>query len=141
MQRGAPVKSPTGAALRSLLLPGWGQLYVEAYWKAPIFFLGNAVSAYLTIANHREYLRYQRRLEEAQARGEPWQTVALLRAYRATYVERRDVALAFWAAAYILAVVDAYVEAHLSSFQVDDRLSTQPMLAPAVMGVSLSLRW
>ena len=36
-------KSPTGASLRSLAVPGWGQIYVEQYIKAPLFF-GAAVA-------------------------------------------------------------------------------------------------
>jgi len=31
-------KSPIGAMLRSLAIPGWGQVYVHQYWKAPLFF-------------------------------------------------------------------------------------------------------
>ena len=29
-----PVKSPWGATLRSAIIPGWGQVYTEHYWKA-----------------------------------------------------------------------------------------------------------
>ena len=29
-------KSPWGAVLRSALIPGFGQIYNESYWKAPI---------------------------------------------------------------------------------------------------------
>ncbi len=130
-------KSPFGAVLRSLLLPGWGQLYVEAYWKAPIFAVGNAVGAYLTVLNQRRYIHYQRQLEQALAQGEPAQTIALLRAYRTMFVERRDMALAVWIAAYVLAAIDAYVEAHLAAFEVGERLS----LLPSPSGVLVSVRW
>jgi len=29
-----PLKSPWGAVARSAVLPGWGQVYNEQYWKA-----------------------------------------------------------------------------------------------------------
>jgi len=32
------VKSPTGAMIRSLLFPGWGQLYNKKYFKAILVF-------------------------------------------------------------------------------------------------------
>lgn len=35
--RGRPKKSTTGAVLRSLALPGWGQYYTKNYWKAAAF--------------------------------------------------------------------------------------------------------
>lgn len=133
-------KSPTGALLRSLFVPGWGQLYVGAYWKAPVFFLGSLVSGYLTLSNQRQYVSYQRQLEQAVERGDLPQRIALLRAYRTLYVERRDLALAFWVAAYVLAAVDAYVEAHLSGFNVSEQLSVAPLPLPS-QGVVLSVRW
>lgn len=39
IDRGRPKKSTTGAVLRSLAFPGWGQLYTENRWKALGFFL------------------------------------------------------------------------------------------------------
>ena len=34
-----PKKSTTGAVFRSLVFPGWGQLYTHDYWKAAAFAL------------------------------------------------------------------------------------------------------
>ena len=34
---GRPKKSTTGAVLRSLAVPGWGQVYTENYWRAGIY--------------------------------------------------------------------------------------------------------
>ena len=48
----AQKKSTTGAILRSLALPGWGQIYVEHYWRAPIFFAGATTLWYFVIDNH-----------------------------------------------------------------------------------------
>jgi hypothetical protein len=34
---GTQKKSPTGAVLRSMVVPGWGQVYTRNYWKAGAF--------------------------------------------------------------------------------------------------------
>lgn len=136
-----PQKSPTGALLRSLLVPGWGQLYVGAYWKAPIFFLGTAAAAYFTVANHRLYLRYQRELEDAYARSASAWDIATLRAYRTFAVQQRDLALAFWIGTYVLAAIDAYVGAELSSFDVSDRLTLLPRVGAESVGITLAWSW
>lgn len=130
-------KSPTGALLRSLLLPGWGQWYVGAYWKAPLFLLGTGLSAYFTYANHRLFVHYQRELEQAQRQGAPPWELATRRAYRDFAVQQRDVAFAFFLGAYVLAALDAYVGAELSSFDVSDRLSLLPWVGAQTAGVML----
>jgi hypothetical protein len=116
-------------------------LYVGAYWKAPIFFVGSAVSGYLTVHFHQQYRRYQRQLEEAQARGAPAGELVLLRAYRTVAVERRDLALAVWVGTYLLAAVDAYVEAHLAGFDTSERLSLAPWMSPVGGGLLVCVRW
>jgi hypothetical protein len=136
---GLSPKSPTGALLRSLLLPGWGQWYVGAYWKAPIFLLSTGVSAYFTVVNHRLFLRSQRELEEAQRQGASAWELARLRAYRDFAVQQRDLALAFCLGAYVLAALDAYVGAELSSFDVSDRLSVVPWIGTDRAGVVLMI--
>ncbi|MCS7176720.1 MAG: DUF5683 domain-containing protein [Candidatus Kapabacteria bacterium] len=137
----ATVKTPMGALWRSLVVPGWGQLYIGAYWKAPVFFLVNVLSTYATLSNHRLYVRYQRQVEDVLAGRRPAEDLAALRAYRTLYADRRDIALAIWVAAYLLAAVDAYVGANLMGFDVSDRLSVAPLSQPGVVAVVLSLRW
>jgi hypothetical protein len=113
-------KSPGGAIWRSLAVPGWGQLYVESYWKAPIFFVGAGTLIYLIIDNQIKFADYDRRTSK-MARTDPDYNMAKL--YREYYRDNRDMSGFYLLAVYILGTVDAYVGAHLYDFQVDDNLS------------------
>ena len=41
-----PHPSPKSAMMRSLLLPGWGQIANRQYWKLPVLYGGFAATAY-----------------------------------------------------------------------------------------------
>ena len=133
--------SPMGALLRSLVLPGWGQWYAGAYWKAPVFLAGNALCAVLTVTNQRRYAELQRQIADASAGGADALELFRLRALRDAYAQRRDLALAGWVAAYLLAAVDAYVSAHLAGFDVSERLSCVPIPAASGWAFAVQLRW
>ncbi len=137
----AELPSPTGALLRSLVLPGWGQWYAGAYWKAPVFLAGNVLCAVLTVTNQQRYAELQRRISDASAGGADALELFRLRALRDAYAQRRDLALAGWVAAYLLAAVDAYVSAHLAGFDVSERLSCVPIPAASGWAFAVQLRW
>lgn len=113
-------KSPTTAMWRSLALPGLGQLYVESYWKAPIFFAATGALVYLIVDNQIKFADYSNRLD-AMTKSDPNYNVTLL--YREYYRDNRDMSGFYLLGVYILAAVDAYVGAHLYDFQVDDDLA------------------
>ena len=50
---------PNVALRRSLILPGWGQLYNRSSWKVPIIYAGFGGLGYMFAFNHREY-RYHK---------------------------------------------------------------------------------
>jgi Family of unknown function (DUF5683) len=50
--------SPQTAALRSALIPGWGQVYNHSYWKAPIIYAGLGLFGSSIINNQRVYSRF-----------------------------------------------------------------------------------
>lgn len=113
-------KSPTGAIYRSLILPGWGQWYVESYWKAPIFLAG-ALGLYGSIIyNHIEFRNYADLLEGME-KSNPEYDITLLR--REFFRDNRDMSGFYLIGVYVLATVDAYVGAHLFDFEVDESLS------------------
>ncbi len=89
-----PLKSPTGAMLRSAVLPGWGQWYNEQYWKAP---LALAVNSFLVY----QVLNYHHRWRETGNRD---------------FQERRNLFTWYLGVAYALTLVDAYVDAYLYKF-------------------------
>ena len=110
-----PVKnrlpSPTGAALRSLVLPGWGQAYVGHPLKA-VFYSGAAEGLiYGIYREHRLYRFYDRRGDSELAQA---------------YQENRNRLGWYLTAAVILASMDAFVDAHLYRFDVSPDLGLSP---------------
>ena len=52
---GSKEHTPKGATIRSLLVPGWGQLYNREYWKVPLAVAAVGIPVYLYIDNSKEY--------------------------------------------------------------------------------------
>jgi|GEM_PF-5933273 len=50
---------PDVALRRSLILPGWGQVYNRRAWKVPIIYAGFGGAAYLFIDSQRQYRYYR----------------------------------------------------------------------------------
>ncbi len=117
-------KSPTGALWRSFVLPGWGQIYVESYWKAPIFFLGAGTLAYFSFWNSSKYQTDQL-LYDKTKQNDPTNKTKLdsLDRYKEYYRNNRDQCIFYIGLTYILSAVDAYVGAHLYDFDVSEKLS------------------
>ncbi|HLG94515.1 MAG TPA: DUF5683 domain-containing protein, partial [candidate division Zixibacteria bacterium] len=99
------LRSPSGALLRSLAVPGWGQLYNKKPLKAVIVaggqgvLLGTAVVEWkrATDAKNDTSLPLATRLED----------------YR-LHTNNRNMLLWLYAAATVVSMLDAYVDAHLS---------------------------
>lgn len=114
-------KSPMGAIVRSLILPGWGQFYVEDYWKTPIFLGGAGALVGIIIWNHDYYIDYQDQYDYLIA-NEPENTleIDLMKKKKEFYRDQRDMSGFFLLSVYVLAAIDAYVGAHLYDFPSDD---------------------
>src|SRR6185436_17069354 len=52
-----PKHSPRKAAIRSAIIPGWGQVYNKKYWKVPIVWGALGIPAYLFADNLKWYNR------------------------------------------------------------------------------------
>ena len=99
------LRSPSGALLRSLAVPGWGQLYNKKYFKTVIVaggqgvLLGTAIVEWkrATNAKNDASLPLATRLED----------------YR-LHTNNRNMLLWLYAAATVVSMLDAYVDAHLS---------------------------
>jgi len=96
---------PTGAALRSLVIPGWGQ----AYNRQP---LKSVVIAGLESGFIYGILRQHKLQQACRARGD----LILANLYR----EDRNRFAWYLAGSVILAMLDAYVDAQLFNFDVSD---------------------
>ena len=139
-------RSPRGALTRALVVPGWGQFYNGQSLKAAIVWAGLGGLGTGVVLQHRRYLQlrhaaiytvcsdtdpsttcadpsYARYAEEA-APYEGYRADAL-RNLRDRARRNRDLFLVGTAAGVALQALDAYVSAHLLSFDVDERLSLQ----------------
>jgi hypothetical protein len=149
--------SPRKAAIRSAIIPGWGQAYNRKYWKIPIVYgaLGTTavvfrfnLTEYKNISFAYRYLVNPNRdsadLKKIGADLQPFIRANAsndLRNYRNSFRKNIDysvlVFLLFWG----LNVVDATVDAHLKGFDVSDDLSLkfQPGFSPMSNTTGLSL--
>ncbi len=116
--------APGRVMLRSLLVPGWGQLYNHQWIKAGLVIgvQGTLIGAYVT-QNHLAHTR-----TDATARAQA--------------IDARQAALWFYCGAALVSMLDAYVDAHLFTFgkelaPVEVRL--QPRRDPAADGVACAL--
>ena len=125
-------KSPTKASLYSAILPGLGQWYNGRKIKAPIVagVVGTGIGYTLYLDN-----RYNR-LKTAfikSLNGEPHEysynpnlTTTSLGNGQDRAKRNRDYAIANTSLLYILNIIDAAVDAHLSEFKVDKDLAIIP---------------
>ena len=145
------VYNPGKAALRSAILPGWGQVYNKKYWKVPIVYAGLGITAGIFFYNLETYqdtrMAYTIRSTEDTARYDeipdylqPISTESL-RYYRDSYRQAMDYSILFFLLIWGLNVVDAAVDAHLKSFDVSPDLSLKfkPYYSPRGGTTGLSI--
>jgi hypothetical protein len=99
-----PVKSPIGAVLRSAVLPGWGQFYNEQYLKGVFAFTLNA-GLLATV------FYYDGKWEDTMNEN---------------YRDRRNLFTWFFGAAYLLTLLDAYIDAYLFGFKEVFEIAAAP---------------
>jgi len=109
-------KSAWGAVLRSAVVPGWGQIYNGSYWKAPIVWGIGAWLVYNWVQNNNSYKLYKDQFLIHPTNNT--QDPNLL--YRNFYRDQRDLFTIYMAVTYLLQLVDAYVDAHLFDFTVQE---------------------
>ncbi len=107
-------KSPWGAVLRSAIIPGLGQIYNESYWKAPIVWGTLIYLADAWIRNDKNYNKYQNLYIEGGTNN------SIYLEWRDFYRDQRDSFAIYLGLAYLLNLVDAYVDAHLFDFSVSE---------------------
>jgi len=142
------------AALRSTILPGWGQAYNNKYFKIPIIYAAIGTTVFFAIDNTRLYKTYRDEYTWRQDGGDPENgrfpsyTDQNLQDLANSYRTNRDMAAVFAVLFYVMNIVDASVDAHFFGFDVSDDLSlkvrpgildTGPANLPTV-GLSLQLK-
>lgn len=132
------VKSPSRALMYALVLPGLGQGYNGKYWKMPIVWGAIGVAAYAIVYNTNGYKGASTDFAQNPDDTNEW----YLQQWR-RYLELSYIGMI---AVYGLQILDAYVDAQLYSWDVNDNLSLrvspslQPLLAPSsITGQSYGL--
>src|SRR5690606_7057565 len=127
--------------------PGLGQIYNRKYWKLPIVYGALGGGAYflgvnqrnITIARHSLRARlvvpgYNLHPKYQNASKDQIEADALY------YRRNRDIGAVIIAGVYLLQIVDAVVDAHLSTFDVSKNLSYQfrPSFSDQGLGVRMT---
>lgn len=128
-------KSAGKAVLLSALLPGLGQIYTKSYWKLPIIWGLGGYYIHGWITNNNRYRDFRDQyLKSLESSPEGNLEIKNLRDF---YRNQRDSFAWYFGILYLANLVDAYVTASLSDFDVSDDLS----LHIGREGQVLSLRW
>ena len=146
---------PNRVFFRSLTVPGWGQVINQQTWKVPLIAGALVGVAAYTVYLDQEYRDYRAafynasRPDSDEAFGPTPPdllnvNINQLRTNRNTLRNRRDFMIVMFGAAYLLQGVDAYVYAHMRSFDVSDDLTIAPSIRPDVLdhqtpGITLRL--
>lgn len=151
---------PKSAALRSAILPGWGQAYNKKYWKIPIVYTALGITGYIFLDNIKTYKEYKfayaarikaQQPPPAQDSTDYYKLKEIyklispesIQAARNRFRQYVDYSALFFIVFWGLNVVDATVDAHLKSFDVSPDLSLQIKPGHSAMagtnGISLVL--
>lgn len=147
--------NPQRALWLALVLPGAGQIYNRKYWKLPIFYGGfmgciyaltwnnmmykDYSQAYLDImdndpntASYNKFLHLGVKITDANKK----RYEELFKGRKDKYRRWRDMSIFVMIGVYALSVIDAYVDAELSEFDISKDLSLEvrPAVIPNRMG-------
>lgn len=149
--------NPTRAVWMSALIPGLGQVYNRRYWKLPIVVGAYLGLGYATSWNNGMLTDYQRAYRDIMDNDpdtksymdffppttqesdldKTWLT-NILKSRKNFYRRNRDLCIIAMVGVYFLAMVDAYVDASLSHFDISPDLSMD--IVPALIGESRGQR-
>jgi len=122
------VKDPRTATILSAVIPGAGQAYNEKVWKVPIIYGGIITTAYFVEFNNRRYQKFKEAMaivRDPSLGTNPFPNLNQAGIIRnVDYWRRnRDLCYLIFGVIYVLNIVDAQVDAHLSGFDVSDDLT------------------
>jgi hypothetical protein len=138
--------SPHTAIMRSLIIPGWGQLYNHRWWKVPVIYGGIGLLGVAIVFNNTNYnlflaLSKYREFGTMPVKGDKYYNQYQLYSqqpdqalYDATdaYRRNRDLCILGVVGAWGINVVDAYIDAKfINSYTVDNNLSMK--ITPALL--------
>ena len=158
--------SPRKAVIYSAIFPGLGQVYNRQYWKLPILYSGFVGFTYAITWNngyYRDYLGGYQDIMDSNPETNRWHNMLpygmdvesvdtqwfsdVLKQRKDYYRYYRDLSIIGTVALYMLAIVDAYVDAQLFDFDMSPDLSMR--IGPTLLkeertnyiGNSYGLQW
>ncbi len=157
-----PPRDPKKALLMSIV-PGLGQIYNHKYWKLPIVYVGFGVIGYFVVTNRNYYRTFKEAYDYKISHPDckPTSTdcdneyakkydEATLKMIRDYYRRNMQLSYIIGGAWYLLQMVDANVDAHLSHWNISNNLSMDvaPVIqlhdlphAPACKGISIRVNF
>lgn len=125
------------------LFPGAGQIYNRKYWKLPIFYGGFVACTYALTWNNRMYKDYSQAyldIMDSDPRTNSFvdflppnydtSSEAVINQLKTTFKNKkdyyrkyRDLSIFAFIGVYVISIIDAYVDAELSTFDISPDLS------------------
>lgn len=141
------VPNPSKATWLAVVFPGGGQIYNRKYWKLPIIYGGFAGCAYALSWNGKMYKDYSQAYLDIMDSNPNTKSYEDLLPPNAIYNEEqlkntlkrrkdmfrryRDLSIFAFIGVYLISIIDAYVDAELSNFDITPDLSMK--VEPAVI--------
>lgn len=142
--------NPKRAMWLAIVLPGAGQIYNRKYWKLPIVYGGFIGCLYAATWNNQMYHDYQQAYMDIMDDNPQTHSYdqflhlgktvdetniddyrQLFKRRKDYYRRYRDLSIFIMIGVYALSIIDAYVDASLSEFDISDDLSLR--IQPAVI--------
>ena len=142
--------SPKKAIILAIV-PGMGQIYNKKYWKLPLVYgaLGGVI--YAINYNTRNYKRLRETYEAKTIPGShaidyfPSIPESAIKARRNSFDKNRQLSWIGLFGFYLISAGDAFVDAHLKTFDIDDDISVRPVIhstanGPPTLGLGLTIK-
>ncbi len=140
-------------ALLWSIIPGGGQIYNRKWWKVPLVY-GATYGMYRVVDYNQDLYRRFKTAYLAELNDQPHEftgtsidNAAALRNLRDKYDKNTQTYYAVLGFVYLLQGIEAYVDAHLQGFDVDEDLgfrlrptfNADPLTAQPVLGIGIVL--
>ncbi len=141
------IPNPTKATWLAVVFPGGGQIYNRKYWKLPIIYGGFAGCAYALSWNSKMYKDYSQAyldimdedpntnsfedLLPPNYKYDKEQLTKTIKRRKDSFRRYRDLSIFAFIGVYLISVIDAYVDAELSNFDITPDLSMK--IEPAII--------
>ena len=142
------VPNSNRAVWLAMVFPGAGQIYNRKYWKLPIVYGGFVGCTYALSWNNKMYKDYSQAYLDimdddpntksyedflpmhSSINGQEERFKEIFRERKDLYRRQRDLSIFCFIGVYLLSIIDAYVDAELSDFDITDDISLR--VEPAI---------